>query len=176
MPYLRASILNGALVLARSLRSCLSSIFVNVRRGGLPIRFPSRRACAIPARTRSRNRSRSNSATVDRTPKTSRPDGELVSRSCFTATKSTLSRCNSSEISSNCLRLLANLSRAQIQIAENRPRRTCLIISSNAGRLSLAPLCPLSRNTSYRQPRCSTNCFNSASCASVDCAFVDTRR
>ena len=123
-PHFVASVLKGALLRDRSLRSRLISPAVITRSGGLPIRFPARLACAIPARTLSRRRSRSNSATVERTPNTSRPDGVLVSRSCFTATRSTLRRCNSSEISSNCRRLLASRSRAQMQIAANRPRRT----------------------------------------------------
>ena len=45
------------------------------RRAGLPTRLPARRACAIPAFTRSRSISRSNSAPAPRTVNVSLPRG-----------------------------------------------------------------------------------------------------
>src|SRR5277367_3301840 len=52
--------------LDRNSRIRLISMGWNFRRAGLPTCFPVRRACAIPAFTRSRNNSRSISATAPR--------------------------------------------------------------------------------------------------------------
>src|ERR1039458_4696840 len=58
------------------------------RSAGRPIRFPARRACAIPAFTLSRRSSRSNSATAPRIENVSLPAGSVVSMFCRRETRS----------------------------------------------------------------------------------------
>jgi hypothetical protein len=66
------------------------------RRAGLPTRLPARRAWAIPAFTRSRNISRSNSATAPNTANVNLPAGKVVSIFCRRDTRSTPSNRHSS--------------------------------------------------------------------------------
>ncbi len=122
--------------------------------GGRPCGRPSRRACAIPAFTRSRKISRSNSANTANNPASARPVDVVRSKASVSEIKPTPSSVSSFNIVTRSASERPQRSKRHTRIASSSRRRAAFNNSSRCKR-SLAPeppSCYWYVNRNHRSP------------------------